>query len=76
MMQSGRFTRLGILHKMMTLKAWYHCDYFSIRPRVQLIEGGDADWGLPLFSELVVGLALHSAGPFFFQVAQFGLRRG
>jgi hypothetical protein len=39
-MQSRRFTRLGILNKMMTFKIRYHCDYFSIRLRFELIEGG------------------------------------
>jgi hypothetical protein len=34
---------------MMTLKIWYHCDSFSIRPLDELIEGGR--WlGLPPFS--------------------------
>ena len=68
-MQSRRFTRLGILNKMMTFKIRYHCDYFSIRLRFELIEGG-AGWGLPPFHQSAFGPASHCAGPSFFQARE------
>jgi hypothetical protein len=39
------FTWLGIFYEMMNLKILYHCDLFSRRLHVELIDGS-ADWGL------------------------------